>query len=449
VYSFLEEFAAIERRHHLMSSALTPMRRLKNSSLVVNYVNGGGYLPGVMATWAGPEAAGKSTFVMDALGRSLLLPLRMRVHNDAENAVDPEYTPRIMGLPEGLTLADLHREIDGQPPYIRYRDETSIGRVFLAQRDMLLKMPAKRYFADAKTWAYTFERKKGMLERIRSIGFSPDKHLSTEGFYVCPTDYDGPEGVIANDSYPAMMPESFMEEGEEVSNQLAVVAKEFSKYLAMVVGLLRSRGVIMLGVNQLRTNPGKRFGDPRYEPGGDALKFYSGLRNWVEPRNCPYGESKNVETEPSVFGPGMDTYHYKLIKNTKNKNGSPLLQGWVRFWVSDPQGVGRGIDPVFDTYAYLEYTGRLIGAATSRKAFKVLWGGEWLDFTWDEFKRAILLPGSNYNFREVLMREFDAPNYKSFLSKAVAPKKGKAGTADAADDEADDFVEDDEEGEPF
>lgn len=431
------EFKRIERAHGLASSALTPMTRLKSTSLVLNWILGGGLLPGGMVTFSGPEASGKSTLTLDFLGESLKLPLQLRVHNDAENAIDPMYSPAVMHLPKNVSLTDLHREVDGRPPVIRYFDDTGLEATFLTMRDFLGRVPAKRWYDDAQTWAYVFKRGTGALDRVRSHGLKIDKALSDDGLYVCPTDYAGPEGIFLNDSYPAMLPEDMMIEGKDVPGRLALVASAFSEYLKMVVGRLRSRGFIMLGVNQIRLRPGPSFGDPRYEPGGEALKFYSSVRCRFDARNSPMGEKKSSEKEPSVeMDGGEDTYHYKLVSNTKNKNGTPWLSGWIRFWVSDAEGQARGIDPVFDTYWYLKETGRIAGAEGSNKKFKVLWDGDWIDFTWLEFKKTILFPQkSNYKFRDTLMVEFDVAGYRSQRIKPIKAPKGEVDPDAASEDE--------------
>lgn len=438
------DFKRVERHHGLVSSLLTPMTRLKSSSLMLNWILGGGILPGAMVTFAGQEAAGKSTFTLDFLGESLKLPMQLRVHNDAENAIDPSYSPAVMHLPSGISLTDLHREINGQPPAIRYHDDTGLEPMFLMMRDMLGTVPVKRWYEEAQTWAYVFKRKTGAADKIRSYGLRADKALSDEALFVCPTDYAGPEGLFLNDSYPAMLPEDMMIEGKDIPGRLALVAAAFSEYLKMVVGRLRSRGFIMLGVNQIRLKPGTAFGDPRYEPGGEALKFYSSVRCRSSALNSPYGDKKAFEREPSVqIEGGEDTYHYKRVDNTKNKNGTPWLSGWVRLWVSDGLGQARGIDPVFDTYAYLKETGRIAGAEGSKAKFKILWDGDWLDFTWLEFKKAILFPDQyNYKFREILMAEFDAPGYRSQRLKPVKPPKASSPNSDDAEGEEGD---DDEE----
>ena len=149
----------------------------------------------------------------------------------------------------------------------------------------------------------------------------------------------------------------------------AAEAQAFSNQLKRVSARLSSTGTILLGTNQLRTIPGQNIrGTRNYEPGGDALKFYSHQRARLTSRVSGFTsglserdkDGSGFFLEPSVFGAGLtDQYMFKSIKNTKNKPGNPNRQGWIRVWVGDHTGKPRGIDPFYDVYMYLLATKQL------------------------------------------------------------------------------------------
>ena len=67
------------------------------------------------------------------------------------------------------------------------------------------------------------------------------------------------------------------------------------------------------------------------------------------------------ETEDSYNGEGEDTYRYVHARAIKNKLSVPNLECFLRIWITDADGAAMGIDPVFDTFQYLEMTGQISG----------------------------------------------------------------------------------------
>ena len=161
---------------------------------------------------------------------------------------------------------------------------------------------------------------------------------------------------------------------------MALDARAFSKNIKRIAGRMRRKGFILLGVNQIRLNPGQRHGNPEYEPGGEALKFYSSLRFQQRkvsvPQGLPKGIADNGEqttefsTEKSVYGKSRtDNYVYINVRNTKNKFGTPFGRAKMRILFNDGLGRMMGFDPVWDTLEYLRRTGRITG--TMKKGFKI------------------------------------------------------------------------------
>ncbi len=103
---------------------------------------------------------------------------------------------------------------------------------------------------------------------------------------------------------------------------------------------------------------------PEYEPGGEALKFYSDCRIRLASRALSAvvnGGKGYEETEDSYNGEGEDTYRYVHARAIKNKLSVPNLECFLRIWITDADGAAMGIDPVFDTFQYLEMTGQISG----------------------------------------------------------------------------------------
>jgi hypothetical protein len=199
-----------------------------------------------------------------------------------------------------------------------------------------------------------------------------------------------------------------VEEKEEANNAMAEHAREYSKHLRRVAGKFRRKQIICYGVNQIREKPGVMFGPSQYEPAGNALRHYSNMRNTTNSRAVPEfwkhdKKFSQYSLEPSAEGNGEDQYAYKHIKNVKNKNSSPWLDGWMRTWVKDVNGKGRGLDPVFDCSEFLWMLGLLEFGKSKRvkfhKSLDMCLAGKELD--WLDFKTLIIneefaYNGSNY-----------------------------------------------------
>ena len=158
---------------------------------------------------------------------------------------------------------------------------------------------------------------------------------------------------------------------------------------------------------------------PEYEPGGEALKFFSDVRLRVFPRalsSVPGAKGKGqIEEEPSIAeSGGKDTYRYIHVRAHKNKLSVPNLEGWLRLWITDGDGEARGFDPVWDTYQYLASTGQVSG---KRSALKLNLNGKESPkkaLSWLEFKALII--GTRSQKLEVFKKAW--PGVKPFDLRA-------------------------------
>lgn len=278
------------------------------------------------------------------------------------------------------------------PPIFRLYTE-SIGDKLFDSMSALVKALPDKVFVGGK-WYYVYDEKpKGDVEI--------DRKLSSRNSYYVEAENPHPELAIFADSYPAMYPET-LDDGK--GQGMAAVARMFSENIPKIAGRLRKKGIVVIGVNQLRLRPGVMFGTPEYEPSGEAVKFISSVRIKNASRSVPHGKGQ-VEQERSVLMDGDDEYQYICMRTQKNKQyNSTGLESWQRVWKTDPQGNAHGFDPVWNVYDYLLLTGQAtrFGTGAKRKidlkildshGKKVAYEVEGLD--WWDFKALILYQGKD------------------------------------------------------
>jgi len=375
--------------------------RLSSGLLVVDLISGGGLVPG-MVTVSGPEASGKSTLTLTAIKSAMRSDIPIINHYDAEGTAqsDPDYAAACMGV---ASLREVYGEkINGVwrlPPRVRYWDTTILEKYFNSVVRTLNRIPDKMYSAERKRWYLRVARTGPdgkRQEKFLALG-EADAKLSDKHFAWIPTDNPYPQALIVPDSYVTFLPEDVDTE-EQATNAMAEQAREFAKHLRRIVGKFRRKQVVVFGVNQMRERPGVMYGPTTYEPAGNALKLYSSMRFAINARAVPQNwrqsgsKTSQYSEENSVEGNGADQYAYKHIRVIKNKTGTPWQEGWIRIWIKDRRGKGRGADPVFDTAQFLLMTGL---AQVNRREIKFAKGDELPAFagkrlTWDDFKALII-----------------------------------------------------------
>lgn len=425
-----EIFDSVEKKFKLTSNMTERMKyALSSGNLVQDLVLGGGLLGGGMYTWAGGEQSAKSTDIMNFLASLLLMEVRppLIAYFDPEGSFDPVYFSSMLGKE-----AKKHPHIFGVKaknggytvaPEIRYYPESRGEQVMDALNNLLKKLPDKELLDGV--WYYVYENTK---DNRKLVGDKYSKQLFSKynKFYVEAPDGGMAQLVIAMDSWVSLIPEKL--DDEDAGTGLAVLGRFFSENLPKIKGKLRRKNAILLGVNQLREKPMVQ-GDPRYEPGGQALRFQSDVRIWNTGRSVPHGTGP-TEEEPSIFGKGTDLYRYVHIQAKKNKLATPFMQGWMRLWVKDRKGKGHGIDKVWDAFQYLKMTGQISGARSNKKPsllIKFADGGPSLKLTWLDFK--ILVLGD----RDMRKKVLKTLKYKgkpfsmySLCKKQMASGKGTA-----------------------
>lgn len=365
---YARRMQAVEKQFNLTSSELSNQERVSTGMLCTDLLTGGGIPGGVMFQISGLEKGAKSTTCLTTLGSVLKTTVPVIEYWDAENALDPDYTQFVI-------RRALKSIFYGQDQRARLYQEAVLETFYGATRALLRLMPDKLYRHEANQWYYVFNADQAGRRSMAEMGFkSYDKTMfQTTGRLWCPTDQTGMQAMIFVDSYPALVTEA-QDEDDDRNNQMALDAKAFSGNIKRVRGLLKNKATSILGVNQIRLRPGTMHGNPEYEPGGNALAFYSDIRlqnkprsvasvpgSWSPGRTADGKSTNDFGMERSVIDPnGFDFYNYIHIKNTKNKTSLPGLQVWMRTWFSDHQNNPHGWCPVFDTYQYLLLTGRAI-----------------------------------------------------------------------------------------
>lgn len=324
---------------------------LSSGSLTTDLILGGGWPPGMVSIPFGPEQGGKSTMAYFACKSAVEQGIPVFFF-DFEGATD---TDRI----ERLGLDFDAQDENGEPLFRYYNLMHSGNDAFIAMKRLMDRMEP---------------RHKGPVQAVWFV-----------------------------DSIHAMVPK-ILDEDEE-SGIRGAHAKMMSDGFRLIKSRLAAKRCLLVATNQTRKNPDARFGNPEYEPGGEATKFYSDVRMRMSKTVNPWGGKSYVHEEPGWTGEGIDRYTYVNIKTVKHKAFSPNREAVLRIWFEENGKPGRGICPAFDAYEYLRLTGQIrrgvrkekpaLGKEKSCLILKWECKGERADETlyyWHEFKELLVSP---------------------------------------------------------
>jgi RecA/RadA recombinase len=392
---YLSVLTDLEKSLKIQSVTLSAENVISTGLLCTDLLIGGGIRPG-WYTFAGPEQSAKTTLAITAMGAAIQQKVQLTTLWDAEGSTGSslDYVESIFktGGVQATTEELFGVRKNGKyvsKPLVYYRDEGSMDTFFGWVSGLLRRLPDKR-MEDGKWW-YVYEDTRENKAKFKG---QYDVRMSSgnNGVYL-PAEDSSLQAYILIDSYPSLLPASMDE--DDVKSGMALQAREFSKHIPRVKGKLRSKRVAILGINQLRQKPAVMYGSPDYEPGGEALKYFSDIRIWNKPRALsgvpfnPKGKGQ-IEEEPSVDGNGIDTYRYISSKAIKNKLSVPGRETWLRIWVSDAKGVAHGFDPVWDTFYAMSLTGQITGKRSSMLLNVHGLGEAKKNLAWSEFKTLIL-----------------------------------------------------------
>ncbi len=368
---------------------------IPTGSLCFDLITGGGFPRHRMTTVAGLSGVGKSTLIQSAFGPQLAMGV-FNQYGDLEGGADYEWMMK--------NGADVNQYIHDDAKLFYYIPDFDSGE------------DAFRYITRIQ------ENVIGLAEKGK-IQIPEDRH--TNIFYF--------------DSIPAAVPEALLENDEAGNSPM--VAQMMSKWLPMVRSKLRKSNSAFIAVNQIRTNPRAKFGNPEYEPGGSAPTFYADmkvlLKATTKPKDLWDGKKPHqiVPTDPNCFKEGginieknpdgtEDRYKYTHVKTTKNRVFSPLKETFIRIWLEDKDGQARGFDPVWDTLRFYEEIGLLVFGKKKEGDVEVLFRGE--ETTYHTLKQQILADPTLRNEALAMLDSGDA--WKLYANRM-------AGTDESVEDE--------------
>lgn len=269
----------IEKSHRLVTASVDPRARktgcVSTGLLSLDLFLGGGYIGGAWYTFYGGEQSAKSTSVSTAMAMLAMAGVR-GTYWDFEGSSAPDYQANIVARiaelsgkkKEGktVTIDDVFGVRDPDTgkylvkPIFRLYTESIGDKLFDSMSQLVKLLPDKVY--EKGKWYYIYDTKPAD-QKI-------DKQLSSRGSYYVEAENPAPELAIFMDSYSAMYPET-LDDGK--GQGMAAVARMFSENIPKIAGRLRKKGIVIIGVNQMRLRPAVMFGNPEYEPNGEAVKF--------------------------------------------------------------------------------------------------------------------------------------------------------------------------------
>lgn len=408
-----------EEKHSRLSavgvaSSVDVRECVSTGMLTLDLISGGGYQRGRVYQIVGPEFGGKTTSLYHGFASALkFIPKQLKgAFLDIEGLIDPSWFGNICGCRDSRKIFG-EKDDTGKwkiKPQIRYYKPAFGEQGLKFLKRILKRLPDKMLIGDG--WYYVWTptepkkaRKLGGYTTTDLRKFLKDKYnknlFRKFGNYCVPikSNYAGPEMLIGIDSWAAMTPEAI---AEDDSNAMAIQARMFGKHLNDIKSLVSAKGCTIVGVNQVRQNPGQRFGNPEYSPGGNTLQHITDCRIRIQSVSNQVG--KGVVEED-----GVDSYRWFKAKTIKNKVFIPYKEVVGKWWIEHDGGTGFGADPVQDTLEYLKMTGQFRG---TKKGFKIRFAKKGklfkrlskVSFTHDSFKRAILKPGE-VNIRRICYKQ--------------------------------------------
>lgn len=427
---------AVEKKFGLSSSLVErDEKRLSTGLLALDLILNGGIVGGGWYTIYGGEQSCKSTLTMTLMcmiqNAIQLLQRKMAAGIfDYEGSSDIEYIGNMM---QALGLKSDPSKIFGikddetgewlVKPQIRYYMPDTGDEFYQVLGKIKRSLPDIQKIGDQYWYVYdhTQENKK------KFSGKYDTKYLTKTNKIRIPAPDGFMQAVYICDSFPAMLPKGL--DDDDRNEAMAEQARMHAAGIKKIRAGMRKKRMTVIGVNQLRLRPAVMHGNPEYEPGGEALRFFSDVRIKSTSRgSAPYGFilDKGIMEEKSVtVENGKDIYRFIVLKTTKNKlGGIPNREVWARVWITDGEGRARGFDPVFDTFEYLKQLGYVDGTRNNLKFHPdvPLHGAKKLGY--EEFK--VLVLGNRQQIEEVCRQTglSKAGNIRAWCAKHCASGKG-------------------------
>lgn len=268
-------------------------------SLCLDLLTGGGIPPGKIVDMYGAEGAGKSTFMYHSVGNA------MRESTPGAGDAIPTF------------LFDHEAGADG-----KYLGAVGV-KIRLPNGD---KNPLFSYHQPT-TGESTYRFINRILDKLPDYTSSDDGRPRATVLFVI-------------DSLAAMLPEDINNADDK--NPMGSGAKLHGEGMQMIKTKLGRKNCTLLCTNQTREKPGVMYGNPEYEPGGNAVKFYPDLKIRIQGVGKPWTER----------GRQMK---YINVRTIKNKQFVPFLELKETIAIAHGHGVERG----YDSLGYLQMTNQI------------------------------------------------------------------------------------------
>lgn len=406
---------------------VSPKEAISTDSLSLDLAIGGGLQKGGWYELIGPESGGKTTTLYHIIGSTIRsIPYDIKgMFFDYEGRIPPLWFNNITGS----SVEDVFgkKDIKGNwivEPQIKYYKLSSGDAGLSLMQKVLFKMPDKKKIYDEKgkaSWFYCWQPMSKKGGKKSKVGYSKKdlqkmlegvyykKLLKETGLFFVPikNNFSGPEYIIFIDSWSSMVPASI---SEDDSDARAQSARMFGKYCNYLKELISSKGVILVGINQIRQDPGKMFGNPEYGTGGNTLKHCTDVRIRYQSISNKFGTGLIEEV-------GDKSYNHYLCKVIKNKLAPCHESFYGRWWIKNKNESGYGCDPVLDTYNYLKMTDQVIKIGNKKYTIKLKGANKKnrkmieslnKDYTWKAFEKNILEEGRNNNIRKACFKQISS-----------------------------------------
>ena len=272
------EVAAIEKKVKLSSDGFERYAtRISTGCLALDMYLDGGLVPGGWYTFSGGEQSCKSTLAMTVMASCIKsMTSGLTFVFDYEGSSDPIYIKNILKTfrmeIEEIQIFGLQDEETGEyiiKPKIKYYAPDTGTKFFDFMAMMRRRLPDKIVQKDGTAYLlYPNTKPNAKL----CAGKYDKRHFSQHNEFKVAAPDGGMQVLVIVDSFPAMLPD--LQDDDEASAAMAIQARMFSDGIKRFRGGMRRKLITILGVNQLRQKPAVMYGDPAYEPCGDALKFY-------------------------------------------------------------------------------------------------------------------------------------------------------------------------------
>ena len=349
-------------------------------------ITGGGFAPGRFSYLYGETGSCKSTTLFHGIKSALDKSIITSIH-DHESSLDPTYLKNI-----GINFDEICgvRNRQGKwekTPKMRYSVGTTAEATFKFMNLMLKELPDKvqMWVPKAEEYRYFIISSGYDIKSLTWLNINKGLKAKVEDKPAVLEVADfSPQMVFVVDSLKAMLPDAKDEDFD--SEPIALQARCFSQSFPLVKSLIGRKNCIFLATNHITVNPMVKFGSPESEPGGKAVQFYPDLKLKMHINRA---QNKLIE-EAHVCGEGKDRYLLGKATVLKNKSGPCFRSIDFRLWIDSNEVTGKGIDPVYDIFTFLDSTGLLERPTKSTYGIK-LKGWETESFTWKKFKELVLV----------------------------------------------------------